>query len=166
MNYIRKKLQNLKENFQRIRLLPVIKQNPPSVNHIADDSNTPRSLQQQGRDGELFVMQWLAQQGYIILKHSYRTRFGEIDIIASHENLVAFVEVKMRQQNYFDLSQVITVTKQRKIIKSAYEFIVRHADVCTDRTFRFDVALLEYVQGQPQLRYIPNAFTDTLQHSM
>ena len=95
-----------------------------------------------------------------MLERGYRTRFGEIDIIVSRDSVVAFVEVKLRNHHYFDLSQVITLSKQRKIIKSAHAFIARNCSHLKNYTFRFDVALIEVAHDQPQLTYLPHAFTD------
>ena len=76
-----------------------------------------------GKIGEKHVEDWLSSQGSIILARNYRWRGGEIDIIAQHDNVVSFIEVKMRQHHYFALSEIITPTKQRNII------IIKHLHI-------------------------------------
>lgn len=111
-----------------------------------------------GKEAEQKVADQLIRQGFKIVEQNYRKRHGEIDLIATKGSLMVFVEVKMRQHQYFDLSDVITPGKQRKIICVAKEYIARKGT--ENQSYRFDVALL---QGTPQglnVQYIPNAFTE------
>lgn len=111
-----------------------------------------------GKEAEKKVADLLQKQGFAIVEYNYRKRHGEIDLIATKASLMVFVEVKMRQHQYFDLSDVITASKQRKIISVAKEYIARKGT--ENQSYRFDVALL---QGTPQglnVQYIPNAFTE------
>jgi putative endonuclease len=113
---------------------------------------------QLGKTAEEKVGQYLRQNGFTIIEYNYRKKHGEIDIIASTTDLLVFVEVKMRQHNYFDLSDVITSGKQRKIIAVAKEFIGRNG--WQERSYRFDVALLQGTEKNLELTYIPNAFNE------
>lgn len=111
-----------------------------------------------GKEAEERVAELLKKQGFKIAEYNYRKRRGEIDLIATKASLMVFVEVKMRQHQYFDLSDVITPRKQRKIISVAKEYIARKG--AENQSYRFDVALL---QGTPQgldVQYIANAFTE------
>ena len=78
---------------------------------------------QLGREAEEKVAHNLIKDGFTNLSGITAKRHGEIDLIASKPVLLVFVEVKMRQHNYFDLSDVITPSKQRKIIAVAKEYI-------------------------------------------
>jgi putative endonuclease len=49
-----------------------------------------------GRDGETIAKDYLINQGFTILQKNYRTRIGEIDIIAKKEKTIYFIEVKTR----------------------------------------------------------------------
>lgn len=109
-----------------------------------------------GREGEAFVAEYMAKQGFSILEQNYRKRYGEIDLIAVNHDTIAFIEVKMRQSSYFDSSEVIVPSKQRKIIAVAKEYIARHHH--EDKICRFDVALVEGSLNNPEITYLENAF--------
>ena len=114
---------------------------------------------QLGDTGEQLVITQLKSNGFSILEKNYRKRFGEVDIIAQKEAVLAFVEVKLRKKTYFTLSEVITPSKQRKIIKTAKTFILERNMYAM--LYRFDVALVTYDGAeQPDITYIENAFTD------
>lgn len=110
-----------------------------------------------GNAGELFVTKKLENEGFTIKIRNYTRRGGEIDIIAEKGEVRAFVEVKTRTHEYFDLSEVITHTKQQRIIKTACcynsECPLGERQIC-----RFDVALVIENGGHYELTYIPNAF--------
>jgi putative endonuclease len=109
-----------------------------------------------GAQGEALVASWLENHDFTILARNYQTRCGEVDIIASRDDVVAFVEVKTRQHEYFPISQAVTWRKQQRIIKAANYFIVSRQ--LRDKVFRFDVATVIFEQGQHQIEYIENAF--------
>lgn len=111
-----------------------------------------------GKKGEDLVALYLQQQGYTICARNYTQRCGEIDIIAQKETVRAFVEVKLRQSHYFALSEVITPSKQRKIIAAARWYNSQERTQ-HDLIYRFDVALLEHHGSDYDITYIPNAFT-------
>ena len=49
-----------------------------------------------GQIGEDAACNYLEEHGYSIIERNYRTRFGEIDIIATNNSIVTFVEVKTK----------------------------------------------------------------------
>lgn len=49
-----------------------------------------------GTSYERKAAEYLEQQGLVILKHNYRCRQGEIDLIARDKEYLVFVEVKYR----------------------------------------------------------------------
>lgn len=110
-----------------------------------------------GVDGESAVANYLEKSGFSILSRNYTVRGGEIDIIALKNDLLVFVEVKTRGQKLFALSEVITLSKQKKIVRTAAHFLMTYAVL--DKICRFDVALVE--GAQQEITYLPNAFTQT-----
>ena len=112
-----------------------------------------------GIDGEIAVATLLKNQGFAILAHNYRQRFGEIDLIAVKGEVVCFVEVKTRRIEYFETSQVVTKAKQNKIIKTAKYYAL--INKIRDKVLRFDVAIVTGTKGEYSIRYLDNAFTST-----
>lgn len=49
-----------------------------------------------GQLGERFAAEHLERAGYIVLARNYRTRFGELDIVAADDRCLVFCEVKAR----------------------------------------------------------------------
>lgn len=111
-----------------------------------------------GSQAEQLVAHHLEKQGFAIVDQNYKKKFGEVDLIALKADLLIFVEVKMRSKSYFDSAELITRSKQRKIINVAHEYISRHKHY--DKTCRFDVALVELQENNPHITYLPNAFGD------
>ncbi|MGZ6251057.1 MAG: YraN family protein [Candidatus Chromulinivorax sp.] len=110
-----------------------------------------------GNQGELFVVQYLQQHGFTLHCQNYRQFFGEIDVIAYKKSLYLFVEVKTRKTHSSLMGQLISKSKQEKIIKTAQYFIAEQK--LSNITARFDVALLIQEQNNFHIDYIENAFT-------
>lgn len=123
---------------------------------ISSKLSVVTSKRRLGNEGETLVQQYLLERDFSITATNFSVRGGEVDIIASKKDLIVFVEVKTRTKNYFNTSEVITLTKQKKIIFAAKMFISRHGLV--ESTYRFDVAL---VDGQNNVTYIEHAFCES-----
>jgi putative endonuclease len=77
------------------------------------------SKQEEGREGEERAEKTLKKEGYTIIEKNYRTRFGEIDIIAEEKDCLVFVEVKKRNTPTF--GDVVGIDGDGvKIIKNAF----------------------------------------------
>lgn len=111
-----------------------------------------------GNHGEDFVATWLINRGFSILARNYQTRLGEVDIIATKDDVVAFIEVKTRTSPQFPITSTITRTKQRRITRAATAYILSKG--IRNKVLRFDVATVtKTVTSSYDLTYIPNAFT-------
>lgn len=94
-----------------------------------------------GRAGEDIACQELRRRGYEILARQFRTRRGEIDIVARHGGATVFVEVKARAgQEFGGGAAAVTWRKQQRIARVAVEFLSRHGG--HDRPCRFDVVVV------------------------
>ncbi|MFH1461458.1 MAG: YraN family protein [bacterium] len=113
---------------------------------------------QLGNSGENAILEFLKKQNFKILEKNYRTKLGEIDIIAIKENVLSFIEVKTRKNAYFPISQVVNYTKQQKIIKTAKIYIQKN-DIF-DTICRFDVATVLFQDNYYKIDYIENAFQE------
>ena len=107
-----------------------------------------------GAQGETRIADYLEKNGFSILKRNFTVRVGEVDIIACKNELLVFVEVKTRSNVYFNTSEVITPSKQKKIVLAAKTFLIQNN--FQDKVYRFDVALVE--KKSAEITYIPNAF--------
>ena len=109
-----------------------------------------------GRTGEDRAARFLVSQGYRILERNYRTRSGEIDLIALHQGTVAFVEVKTRSSDAFGAPELaVNHRKQQRMIKAALAYIKSkklHQIPC-----RFDVVAIT-MAGEQKVELIQNAF--------
>ena len=80
-----------------------------------------------GAVGEQAAATYLRRKGCRILERNYRSRFGEIDIIAADKQYILFVEVKTRSAGMLDRPAAwVTTAKQHKIIKTAALYLQNH----------------------------------------
>ena len=95
-----------------------------------------------GRWGEALAAEHLRRAGYQILAANWRSRFGEIDLIAADQNYLCFVEVKYRRGEAYGFpSEAVTYSKQQKIIRAARYYLMKHG-YGMDTPCRFDVVAL------------------------
>lgn len=109
-----------------------------------------------GKAGEDRAAKFLTKQGYRILERNYRTKNGEIDLIALHQGTVAFIEVKTRTSEAFGAPELaVTAQKQHRMIKAALGYIKYkklHQVPC-----RFDVVAIS-AATEKEVSLIQNAF--------
>jgi putative endonuclease len=111
-----------------------------------------------GREGESAAVSCLREQGYVILETNFKTKVGEIDIIAREENTIVFVEVRSRSSSKFgNPKESITGGKQKKITKTALIWLKKNKK--TGMKARFDVVTVYNTKEKPRLELIRNAFT-------
>ena len=111
-----------------------------------------------GRRGEELACEYLEQKGFTIVERNYRTKQGEIDIIARGDNREVFVEVKARRTgDYGEPEEAVTDTKVRRIRAVASEYLGEKG-LGTD--VRFDVisVLFDTEGNLKDLRHLPDAF--------
>ena len=90
-----------------------------------------------GKLGEDYATQYLANSGYKIIKRNFKTRFGEVDIIAEKDDVISFVEVKTRSKNsLYTPREAVNLSKQKKIILASSEYILVSK---TEKQPRFDI---------------------------
>jgi putative endonuclease len=110
-----------------------------------------------GKSGEELACTELQRRGYAILDRRYRTRFGEIDIVARDGEVTVFIEVKARAGRTFgDGAAAVTPWKQRRVAQMAIDYVTRHR--LHDRPCRFDVVAVELTAGPPRVEVYRGAF--------
>ena len=111
-----------------------------------------------GRYGEAETIKYLRSNGYEIIEVNFRSRFGEIDIIAEKNKMIVFCEVKMRKDNHFaEAREFVDKYKQERLMKTAAIWLSMQKN---EPTCRFDVSEVyaEKLGGETQIHYIENAF--------
>lgn len=111
-----------------------------------------------GRLGEEAAAQLLAGAGYEILCRNYRSRFGEIDIIARKDSYLVFAEVKTREpHSLVHPLEAVTPAKQRKLLRTAGLYLAANP---TKLQPRFDVIAVIMEKGAVlEITHLPGAFT-------
>jgi putative endonuclease len=109
--------------------------------------------------GENLACETLQRRGYAILARRYRTRVGEIDIVAADGDTIVFVEVKARRDTRCGVpAESVTWWKQRRIVTMARFYLATHR--CQHRPARFDVVSVLAPRGAaPTVEIIRGAFT-------
>lgn len=116
------------------------------------------TTQQLGRWGENVAADHLESIGYEILARNWRTRHGEIDLVAQIAETIAFVEVKTRRGKNFGLpEEALTKKKANRLTRLAQEYMVQHD--LDDVDWRIDLVAVELDRQGKLLRceHIPNA---------
>jgi putative endonuclease len=113
--------------------------------------------QQFGLFGEDAACDALAARGYEVIARRYRTRAGELDIVARDGDYLVFVEVKARQTRSFgDPEEAVTDAKQQKMVRMATDYLTRHG--IGDVPCRFDVVAVNTEVEPPEVTVIADAF--------
>ncbi|RZB34586.1 MAG: putative endonuclease [Desulfobacteraceae bacterium Eth-SRB1] len=113
--------------------------------------------QQFGEICEAIAVEYLNKHGYRIVEQNYRTKLGEIDIIAKDKGVLVFIEVKARKSFRFGNPKwAVTPKKQRKISMVALYYL--KATKQRDVKARFDVVSIYPIQGSQGIELIKNAF--------
>lgn len=113
-----------------------------------------------GAWGEIRAAEFLKKKHYKIISSGYRTRFGEIDLIAANKKYLVFVEVKLRKSDKFALAcEYVDKHKQDRLRTTAAMFL---SVFPTQLQPRFDVLEIYAPQGihtvDPVINHIEDAF--------
>lgn len=90
---------------------------------------------EKGQRYEELACTFLVKQGWKILHRNYHSRYGEIDIIASREKELAFIEVKGRKDKTTWNDDAVPVSKQRKIRRTAEIFLMKTEEEYSESQF-------------------------------
>ena len=91
-----------------------------------------------GNIGEQIAVEYLEKKRYQILERNFYCRQGEIDIIATEQNQIIFVEVKARTNvKYGRPAEAVNSQKQAHIVKTAQYYVCKNT--LENKKIRFDV---------------------------
>ena len=109
-----------------------------------------------GRRSEILGVEYLRSTGYRVVASGFRTRNGEVDIVAWEDDVLVFVEVKSRR-NSDPPEDSVNARKQQRIIRAARTYLSRHHH--HNVSYRFDILTVTSLPGSsPVYRIIRDAF--------
>ncbi|MFR1808460.1 MAG: YraN family protein [Pygmaiobacter massiliensis] len=108
--------------------------------------------------GEVEAARHYRALGYELVAANFRTRQGEIDLIAEKNSCLVFIEVKTRTEgSLIEAREAVTRTKQRKLIAAAGAYL--SSLLCEPKNIRFDVVEVYHRMGAvTRVSCIENAF--------
>ncbi|MCS7228012.1 MAG: YraN family protein [Endomicrobia bacterium] len=114
------------------------------------------NTQEVGLYYETLAIKYLKSCKYKILEKNFKTKFGEIDIIAydKKDNSIVFVEVRYRKNsNYGTPLETVKLYKQKRIAKSAVVYIKSLSK--KNLNYRFDIIS---IIDNGKIEHLKNAF--------
>ena len=113
-----------------------------------------KTFQQEfGQYGEDLAAQLCCEQNLKILQRNYRCRLGEIDLIATRDDVIHFIEVKNRTHDLIPGRYAVNTNKQRHIRQSAQNYLMQNK-LINQYLISFDV--IEITDGN--LEFLENCF--------
>ena len=110
-----------------------------------------------GAAGEDSASKHLSGLGYVLLARNFKTRFGEIDIVARVGETTVFVEVKRREASEHGRAiEFVRPAKIRRVISAARLYAAQHG--LTESLLRFDVIAIDVIHGREELTHHKGAF--------
>ena len=92
-----------------------------------------------GKQGEQLAAEHLTRLGYEIVERNYRTRWGELDIVAFNGTTLAFCEVKTRRLNtHGGPFEGFRAPQRKRLRKMAGAWMIEHTDRPYAELVRFD----------------------------
>ena len=122
---------------------------------------TRMNAKQLGRWGEEYAAVHLQSMGYELVARNWRCEYGEIDLVARHEGVWVFVEVKARRTDDFGTPQeAVTPDKQRRLLEVAQVYLAEHD--LADVDWRIDVVAITVLHpdARPCVEVFQNAVGD------
>jgi len=113
-----------------------------------------------GKWGEQLAAGYFEKSGYSIVERNWRFRRAEIDIIAKHENLLVFVEVKTRSGSQWKSpEESIDVHKRKLLLEAADAYLQNYPE---SFAARFDVITVVVENGEALITHYPDAINPEL----
>lgn len=93
---------------------------------------------ERGNNGEERAALFLMRAGYRIVERNFRSKLGELDIVARDGGVLVFVEVRSRGGDlHGNAVEMVNIHKQRKVTRVAWSYIARRRPSFSSA--RFDV---------------------------
>lgn len=110
-----------------------------------------------GKQGEELAVNFLSENGYLILEKNWRWQKAEVDIIAQQNNILVFAEVKTRTTSYFGEPSEAVTLKKETLFKDAAEAYLELKNL--ENEVRFDIiSIILKKKQKPLINHIIEAF--------
>jgi len=110
-----------------------------------------------GQRAETLAVDYLRKKSYVIRERNWRFSRAEIDIIAQKEEVLVFIEVKMRSYNYYGNPEEFVTEKQQALIQEAASQYMEQ--IGHDWEIRFDIiAILWEDHKEASINHYQDAF--------
>jgi putative endonuclease len=120
-------------------------------------SRPPSERRSAGLQAETVAAEFLEGEGYRVLERNFTVRRGEVDLIVTDGEVLAFVEVRSRADTRFGTPEdTIGHEKIRRVVTAARHWLARHGD--GDLDVRFDVVAVVGEGEGRRVRHLPDAF--------
>lgn len=111
-----------------------------------------------GDNYEARALRQLEAAGLSLLERNFNTRYGEIDLIMRHNEIVVFVEVRYRRNRNFGGAVLsITPRKRQRLVRAASLFLQARPQLA-EQPCRFDVLAFDDHDSSTQGEWLRNAF--------
>ncbi len=116
-----------------------------------------KSKREIGNKAEDLACQFLVERDWEILERNYYAGHAEVDIIAKDNDIIVFIEVKMRSNTHFGTPiEHVNESKIERIFSAAEQWVHennRHAS-----PLRFDVIGILSTNKMPKITHIKDAY--------
>ena len=117
------------------------------------------SSQVYGALGESAAVNYLISKGYRILERNWRFKKLEVDIIASKDDVIAFVEVKTWKNDTFGEPEIFVTRKKQNFLIAAANQYLTERDL--DIESRFDIVAISDLYNKDSVKHLEGAFFPT-----
>jgi len=126
---------------------------------VREEGDRYRAARDLGRGAEEAAARFLEARGMRIVGRAFRTRAGEIDLVARDGDVLVFVEVKARASlSWGRPAEAVGWRKRARMERAARFYLMRHA-LHPEPPCRFDVVEVLARPGEPwTFRHLPDAF--------
>lgn len=105
------------------------------------EARTAPARARTGERAEAIAADYLGRHGLLIVARNFRTRYGEIDLVARDGDTLVFVEVRMRTRtDYGGAAASVTAAKRQRWIAASLLYL---AKLGREPPCRFDAVLLD-----------------------
>jgi putative endonuclease len=115
-----------------------------------------------GERGEGRALDHLIAQGWRMLDRNWRCRGGELDLVVTRADVLAFVEVKTREtaeeNEGFQPEDAVDPTKVRRLVRAARLWLLAHESEIDGLFPRFDIMTIAGRGAATRIEHLEDAF--------